>query len=95
MYVAAVLVTACVVAVLVFRQGIINDPARLLEFFVLSTEASACKVRIPRITGTYSLGYVVWLVASAELTSAEVLILAVPCALAQSYWKAARKPQVG
>jgi hypothetical protein len=51
-------------------------------------------VRIPGITGTYSLNFVFILLAVVSLSPAECVVLAGVCAVVQSLWKAAVWPSL-
>jgi hypothetical protein len=71
-----------------------HDPFRFGGFLLVSLLASIFKVRIPGLTGTYSLNFVVMLAAVTELSRAELLIIAIGCAVIQSYWRYSRRPQL-
>jgi hypothetical protein len=71
----------------------VTYPARFSAFLLFALLSSAFKVRIPGVEGIYSLNFIVMLAAVIELSLPELLILAIGCALTQSYWRAARHPQ--
>lgn len=93
-YIALVVTLALVLVALSFWHARVSDPYRFGGFLILSLLASIMKVRIPGITGTYSLGFVVLLAGIASLSQAELLGIALGCAVVQSYWRAARWPQL-
>lgn len=93
-YVALVVIVAAVLLAVLLPHASISDPLRFGGFLLVALLASVFKVRIPGLTGTYSLGFVVLLAAVSELSLAEVLGIALACAVAQSYWRAARRPQL-
>jgi len=66
---------------------------RFTTFLAIALVASGCKVRLPGMTETVSLNFVVLLAAITELPLAEVVFLAAASALVQSVWKAKVRPQ--
>ena len=72
------------------------EPAGLLRFttfLAIALLASGCKVRLPGVTETVSLNFVVLLAAITELSLPEVVFLAAASAVVQSVWKPKVRPQ--
>jgi hypothetical protein len=67
--------------------------SRFLGYFVMALLAGACKVRLPRLTSTISVSFVLILVAIAELGYAEAIWLSASVAVVQTVWKARRQPK--
>ena len=68
------------------------NPGRLAAYLALVAAASTLKVRLPRITGTISLNFVLLLVAIAEMTLPEVVSLAAVAGVVQCVWKSKVRP---
>jgi len=69
-------------------QGI----TRFVGYLLVTFLASTCKVRLPRMTGTISLNFVLILAAIAHLTLAEVVVVSGVAAAVQCLWKPQRPP---
>jgi len=69
-----------------------DDGTRFAVFLLLALAASAMKVRLPRITGTYSLNFLIVLIAAATLTFSETVLLAAAGALVQCCWRPKKRP---
>jgi hypothetical protein len=72
----------------------ISDPVRFAAFALTALLASAFRVRIAPLDGTYSLSFLVLLSAVYELEMGELLLVALGSAVVQSYWRAAKRPQL-
>jgi hypothetical protein len=72
------------VLALAISQWHTDDPVRFAVFFSLALMASALKVKLPGLDGTYALSFVFVLVAVAEFTFSEAVLLAASAALVQS-----------
>ena len=70
-----------------------KDPMQFLVYLAVVQMASTCKVRLPRITGTISVNFVVLLAAIAELSLPEVVALSAVAALVQCLWKPKVRPK--
>jgi MASE9 protein len=92
-YVALVVTVATVLAAISLSRINVHDPLRSGGFLLVSLLASIFKVRIPGLTGIYSVNFIVMLAAVTEISGAELVIIAMGCAVIQSYWRAARRPQ--
>ena len=68
------------------------DLLRFLVYFLLTAVASGMKVRLPGVTGTMSVSFVLILSSVIRLSLAEVVDLAVISALVQCYFKAKQRP---
>jgi hypothetical protein len=66
---------------------------RFLCFLAVAMLASTCKVRLPRMTSSISLNFVLLLVAIAELSFSEAVVISAVAAVAQSLWKPRRQPK--
>jgi hypothetical protein len=85
-----------VAAVLLFA-GLSNweckDASRYIGCFFLTLLGSMLKVRLPRIAGTFSLGFVFILLGVVDLSLGELLLMACASALVQCLWRTRQKPQ--
>jgi diguanylate cyclase (GGDEF)-like protein/putative nucleotidyltransferase with HDIG domain len=70
-----------------------TDPLRFLLYLLLTAIASGVKVRLPGITGTMSLSFVLVLFCVIQLSPGEVADVAVVSALVQCFWKATQRPR--
>ena len=70
-----------------------NSP-HFIIYFTLALIASMLKVRIPRITGTYSVSFLFTLVGIVEFTLPETLVASCAGALVQSLWKPKQRPTI-
>ncbi len=68
-----------------------QDPWRLLAYFVLGVIGSLVKVRLPGIEGTMSVSFLVIILAIAELSIGEGVLIGSASALLQCFWKARNK----
>jgi hypothetical protein len=66
--------------------------AKLLAFLAAAIPASFLKIRLPGVTGTVSLSFVVQLLALVELTLPELLLVACVSAAVQSIWGSQYRP---
>jgi len=69
-----------------------SDPLRFATYFVLSLIAAAMKLRLPGLTGTMSIGFLMILLGIAELSLPETMILACAGIVVQCLWKARQRP---
>jgi hypothetical protein len=74
-----------------FGWDLISWP-ELLAFLAVAILASFLKIRLPGVTGTVSLSFVVQLVALVELDLPELLLLAGVSAAVQSIWGSQYRP---
>ena len=64
--------------------------SQFLGYLVMALLAGTCKVRLPRLTSTISISFVLILVAIAELGYAEAIWLSASVAVVQTMWRARR-----
>src|SRR5712692_755892 len=69
-------------------------PARYALYLILGVFGSTLKVRLPKIQGTISLQFLFVLIAVAQLTLCETLILGCLATLMQSVWRARTQPRL-
>ncbi len=69
-----------------------EDRARFIVYLLLACVAGALKVRLPRMTGTYSLTFLFVLVGVVELTFAETIVIASLAMIVQCVWRTAVRP---
>jgi hypothetical protein len=84
----AVGIAFLIVAVVQWRS---SDPLRFVMFYLLGLVISTHKVRLPRIQGTVSGGFVFVLIAIAQFSLPEAIVMAVSTGLVQCMWKVKRK----
>jgi hypothetical protein len=70
------------------------NPLHFIIYFTLALIASMLKVRLPRITGTYSVSFLFTLVGIVEFTLPETLVASCAGALVQSLWKSKQRPTI-
>jgi hypothetical protein len=68
------------------------EPARFVTCLVLALLGSTFKIRLPRMQGTFSISFVLALIAIAQMTLTEALVLGVLATLVQCYWRARKRP---
>jgi hypothetical protein len=69
------------------------NTARFLQLLILAILASTFKIRLPRIEGTISLNFVVYLIGIGTLTLTETVLMASVATLVQAVWRAKKRPQ--
>jgi len=70
-----------------------HDIFRLCTYVLLSLVASCLKLRLPGLTGTLSIGFVLVLVAISEFTLPEAMLMACAGVLVQCLWGAKTRPK--
>lgn len=70
-----------------------HDLLRLGTYFVLSILAATLKLRLPGLTGTMSVGFVLVLLGISELTLAESMLAACAGVIVQCLWRPKRRPE--
>ncbi|MCP5112318.1 MAG: hypothetical protein GY953_15950, partial [bacterium] len=71
-----------------------EQPYVLVVLAALAMVAATMKVRLPGFTGNVSVTVVFVLIAIVELGLSEALLVATASTLAQSYWRAERRPRL-
>src|SRR5438105_2970920 len=84
-----------VVGILVLAAGLLQwqsvDLLRYISYLALGLAASTLKVRLPRIRGSVSGGFIFVLIGIAEFTFAETIAIAWLTGLVQCIWKPSRR----
>ena len=70
-----------------------HDPLRFGTYFLLSLLAATLKLRLPGLTGTMSIGFVLVLLSISELALPETMIMACAGVIVQCLWRAKQRPQ--
>jgi hypothetical protein len=70
-----------------------HDLFQLCTYFVLGLLAATFKLRLPGLTGTMSIGFVVVLLSAFQLTLAESMFIACSGVLVQCLWRPDRRPK--
>jgi hypothetical protein len=92
-HVAAVVAAGLLTLAVAAWQWECQDPARFTVYVLLAIAASVMKVKVPGMSGTYSLNFLFVLIGIAELSFSETAALGGVAALVQSVWKSAKRPQ--
>src|SRR6266404_9514854 len=67
-------------------------PARFVTCLVLAVLGSTFKVKLPGMQGTLSISFVLALIAIAQMTLSQFLIVGVVATVVQCYWRARKRP---
>jgi hypothetical protein len=70
-----------------------DNPIRFLAYLSMAALASLCKVRLPGMTGTISVSFVVLLLVIVELSLPEGVLIATVAAAVQCVCKTRRRPE--
>jgi hypothetical protein len=70
------------------------NPARFMSYLALAVVASTLKVRLPRLVETITPAFVLVLVAIAQLSFAETVVVAALSGVVQVLWRSARRPML-
>lgn len=76
------------------REGAWRDLPLFFTCWLLALLATRMKVRLPGITGTISVAFFFYLLAIADLSLLEALVVGSSAALLQSVWKTAKRPHL-
>lgn len=68
------------------------DTRQYASYAILALLSSTCKVRLPKLTGTISVNFVVILIGIAVLSLSETVLMAAAAALLQCLWRTSRRP---
>ena len=93
-YLTIILAAGTVALATALRQWESPNLPRFLCFFALALAGSALKVKLPRMAGTYSTGFVFVLIGIAEFPLSELVVATTGIALVQCLWKPERRPNV-
>ena len=91
-YVYGVIAAGLALAVVCGARWHSEDPMKLAAFAALAIVASMLKIRLPGMTGTLSLNFVLLIVAAAEMNVGEAVLLGAIAAVVQCLWHAKRRP---
>lgn len=69
-----------------------TDPVRFAAYFVLSLIAAALKLRLPGLTSTMSIGFLMVRLGIVELSLPETLLLACAGVAVQCLWRTLQRP---
>lgn len=70
------------------------DTARFLQLLTLAILASTFKIRLPRMEGTISLNFVIYLLSISVLSLTETVLMATAATVVQSLWRAKKRPAI-
>jgi PAS domain S-box-containing protein len=92
-YIAAMVVLGTLATVTGFVGWEPHNLLRFAIYFALALPASCLKVRLPGVTGTMSVLFVLLLAVIAEQGLPEALMIGICCTLVQSFWHAKARPR--
>ena len=75
-------------------QWVCTDWLRLAAYLALACITATWKVRLPGMTGTVSVSFVLLVVGVLQLEFAETILISALMAVVQSLWKPQRKPRL-
>jgi hypothetical protein len=70
------------------------NPVRLVIYLLLAAWAGALKVRLPGMTGTFSLNFLFVLIGIADLTFGETVLIATSSMIVQCVWRPKQPPKL-
>ncbi len=91
-YIGCTVVAGLGILVAGFLQWASPNPRRFAVFLLLGLLAAAMKVRLPGMTSTMSVSFLLILIGIAECTLPETLAVGCLSVMVQSFWKAQRRP---
>lgn len=93
-YIYGVVGTGMLVLAAAFSNWTCPDPLRFSVYLLLGLVASMLKVRLPGITGTFSLNFLFLLIGVTNFGLAETVAMGAAAALVQCFWHASERPKV-
>jgi len=87
LYISWVIAAGSMLLVAAFAHWGCSDTFRFAAYLVLALVAGTLKIRLPGMTGTYSLTYLFVLIGIADLTFAETVMIAGSSMIVQSLWR--------
>jgi hypothetical protein len=87
LYIAWVLAAGSMLLVAAFAHWGCADPVRFATYLLLALVAGTLKIRLPGLSGTYSLTFLFVLIGIADLTFAETVAIACSSMIVQSLWR--------
>jgi hypothetical protein len=70
------------------------EPSRFVTCLALAMLGSTFKIRLPRMQGTISINFVIVLIAMAQMTLTEALLVGVAGTLVQCLWRTRTRPKL-
>jgi hypothetical protein len=92
-YVALIITSGIAVLAAVATHWQCADPERFAVYLLLACLAGALKVRLPGMTGTYSLTFLFVLIGVVDLTFPEAVLIAATSMVVQCVWRPATRPR--
>ena len=93
----AYLVSVCGLGAAVFLTGMAASGAlhspHFYVYLAAAAVASTMKIRLPGVTGTISVNFVLFLLGFVELSLAQTLLLGICGTLVQQFWRFERRPR--
>jgi hypothetical protein len=86
-YVGCTVILGVLLLLAALRSSAWPDVPHYVACLALALVASAMKVKLPRIDGTYSLNFIFLLVAVLEFSWAEAILMSILAAVVQSLWR--------
>lgn len=93
-YIAAVIAAGLAVLAAGLWSWTQPDPVRLAGYLALAMIASSLKIRMPGVTGTFSLNPVFILLTLAHVGFPSALLVGCASVLVQSFWRSKRRPSL-
>ncbi len=92
LYISCVITAGCAVIAMACAQWNSQDPRRFLAYLMLAMVAATLKVRLPGMTGTYSLNFLFILLGVATLSFSEAVLIGAASSIVQCLWNAKQRP---
>ena len=93
-FITTVIAIGLVTAAAAIRNWQCDNPGQFASYLLLAVIASTRKVRVPGITGTYSLNFVFILLGFSSLSFAETVTIGCASTVAQCMWNTTRLPSL-
>ena len=93
-FVSATVLGGALLLCLAAFQWSSQNPARFVSYLSLAVVAATLKIRLPKIRGTLTPSFVLTLAAIAQMSLAEVVVMAALVGLVQVLWRSARRPML-
>jgi hypothetical protein len=94
MYAHTIISAGVMVLAIAGLEWVCNDWPRLVAYLALAFLTATWKVRLPGMTGTVSVSFVLLLVAVLQLGFAETVLIGTLMGVVQCVWKPQRKPML-
>lgn len=92
LYLNGVVILGGAICIASIAQWQSTNPGQFAAYLLLAAAAATRKVKLPGITGTYSLSFLFVLLGISELSLAETITIGCVAAFVQSVWKASVRP---